>query len=438
MKQLIKLALPTSAMFLGIMMMGVVDLLFVGKLGAAPLGGLGLGNSIFSWIMTIGIGMLFGLDYPLSHAIGAGKRERAFRIFTQGIHLSYLLAVPATLLVIGIALILDRLGLNPEVIPFARTYLIMTAISYFPIFLFNAAKSYLQAQSIALPTFAVLIFANLLNFFLCAALIEGRFGFPNYGFEGLPYATVISRFVMAALLIAYVLYRESGERFVKSFRADLGLLRMILKLGLPSSAQMLLEVGVFSLSTALAAKFSAVNLAAHQLVLNTASVLFMVPLGIGSAAASLVGQAIGARAPDIARRTGNSALLLGFMFALCSSSMLILFADSALSIYSPDPEVIAAAKRLLFIAALFQISDGVQVIATGALRGLGNTLTAAVANGIGHWLIGLPLGLILGFSMKMEVYGVWIGLALGLTSVAIGTGWVWLRESAKLSVPLRG
>lgn len=432
MKQLIKLALPTSSMFLGIMLMGVVDLLFVGKLGAAPLGGLGLGNSIFSWIMTIGIGMIFGLDYPIAHAIGSGNRARAFRIFAQGVHLSYLLGLPAALITVGIAVALDQFGLNPEVIPYARTYMVMTAISFFPIFLFNAAKSYLQAQSIAVPTFAVLIFANLLNLFLCAAFIEGRFGFPNYGFEGLPYATVISRFVMAALLVGYILYRELGSKFKMSFKFDRDLFGSILKLGLPSSAQMLLEVGVFSLSTALAAKFSSVNLAAHQLVLNTASVLFMVPLGIGSAAASLVGQAIGANDPGSARRTGNSALLLGFLFALCSSALLIIFADPSLRIYSPDTEVIEAAKRLLFIAALFQISDGIQVIATGALRGLGNTVTAAVANGVGHWLVGLPLGLILGFSMKMEVYGVWIGLALGLTVVAAGTGWAWFRESKKL------
>lgn len=434
MKQLLKLALPTSAMFLGIMLMGLVDLLFVGKLGAAPLGGLGLGNSIFSWIMTIGIGMLFGLDYPIAHAIGAGNRDRAFRIFAQGIHLSYLLAIPTTLLVIGIALLLDRFGLNPEVIPYARTYMIMTAVSYFPIFLFNAAKSYLQAQSIALPTFAVLIFANLLNFFLCAAFIEGRFGFPNYGFEGLPYATVISRFVMAALLVGYVLYLEFKARFKMSFRFDKDLFRLVLGLGLPSSAQMLLEVGVFSLATALAAKFSATQLAAHQIVLNTASVLFMVPLGIGSAAGSLVGQAIGANELHAARKTGSSALLLGFLFALCSSSLLIVFAEPALGIYSTDSAVIEAAKQILFIAALFQISDGVQVIATGALRGLGNTVIAAVANGIGHWLVGLPVGLVLGFTLGMGIFGIWVGLATGLTVVAVVTGWAWFREVQKVKL----
>lgn len=431
MKQLLKLALPTSAMFLGIMLMGLVDLLFVGKLGAAPLGGLGLGNSIFSWIMTIGIGMIFGLDYPIAHAMGAGDRTRAFRIFAQGIHLSYLLAIPATLSVIGIALVLDRFGMNPEVIPYARTYMIMTAVSYFPIFLFNAAKSYLQAQSIALPTFAVLIFANLLNFFLCAAFIEGRFGFPNYGFEGLPYATVISRFVMAALLVGYVLYLEFRARFKMSFRFDPELFRVVLNLGIPSSAQMLLEVGVFSLATALAAKFSATHLAAHQIVLNTASMLFMVPLGIGSAAGSLVGQSIGAGAFCAARKIGNSALLLGFLFALFSSALLIIFAEPALGIYSADAQVIEAAKKLLFIAALFQISDGVQVIATGALRGLGNTMIAAVSNGVGHWLIGLPIGLVLGFTLAQGVLGIWVGLATGLTAVALATGWAWFRISVR-------
>ncbi len=421
-------------MFLGIMLMGIVDMLFVGKLGAAPLGGLGLGNSIFSWIMTIGIGLLFGLDYPISHAVGAGDRSKAFAIFIQGIYVSFWIAIPATLIASFLALWLDQFGLNAEVVPYARTYLLMTAISFLPVFLFTAGKSFLQAQSIAIPTFIILIFTNLLNYFLCAALIEGRFGFPNYGFEGLAYATVISRVAMAGLILGYIFLHEARLRYARSYQFQLDYFKSIFKLGLPASAQMLLEVGVFSLSTALAAKFTPVNLAAHQLVLNTASVLFMVPLGIGSAAASLVGQSLGARDIPGARRTGNSALLLGLLFAVCSSSLLILFADGALSIYSPGPEVIESAKRLLFVAALFQIADGVQVIATGALRGLGNTVTAAVANGVGHWLIGLPLGLILGFTLKMEVYGVWIGLAAGLATVAVGTGWAWFREIRKLEL----
>jgi MATE family multidrug resistance protein len=207
--------------------------------------------------------------------------------------------------------------------------------------------------------------------------------------------------------------------------------REILRLGVPASAQMLLEVGVFSLSTALAAKFVSVDLAAHQVVLNTASVLFMVPLGIGSAAGSLVGRAIGAGDFVLARRTGNSALLLGFGFALISSTLLILFAGTALGFYTNDPAVIESAKKILFVAALFQISDGAQVIATGALRGLGNTFIAALSNGVGHWAVGLPLGLYFGFSRGMGVPGIWIGLAAGLTFVAVSLVYVWLRESSR-------
>lgn len=433
MKALFRLALPTSAMFLGIMLMGLVDMLFVGKLGPAALGGLGLGNSIFSWILTIGIGVLFGLDFPAANAIGAGDRLRAFRVFVQGVYLSFALAVPAGLATCGIALILDRFGLNPEAVPFARAFMMMTAVSYLPIFLFNSAKSYLQAQSIAVPTFVVLVIANLLNFFLDAAFIEGRFGFPNFGYNGLAVSTVIGRLFMAAMLLGYVLYREYRAKLIFQirgiFRANAELLREILKLGIPSSAQMLLEVGVFSLSTALAAKFVSIDLAAHQVVLNTASLLFMVPLGIGSAAGSLVGQAVGAKDFALARRTGNSALFLGLGFAAISSTLLIFFAEPALGIYTTEPAVIESAKKILFIAALFQISDGAQAIATGALRGLGNTLVAAIANGIGHWAIGLPLGLYFGFSRGMGVPGIWIGLAVGLTYVAISLVFVWIRAS---------
>jgi multidrug resistance protein, MATE family len=443
-KALLKLALPTSALFLGIMLMGLVDMLFVGKLGPAALGGLGLGNSIFSWIMTIGIGMIFGLDFPAANAIGAGDRPRAFRVFIQGLYLSLGMAVPAVLITSGIALVLHRFGLNPEVIPYARSYMLLTVVSFLPIFVFNCAKSYLQAQSIAVPTFVVLIVANLVNLFLNAAFIEGRFGFPNLGYDGLALSTVLGRFFMAALLVGYVFWREIRAKIVfaipEALRIDRAILREILKLGIPASAQMLLEVGVFSLSTALAAKFASAELAAHQVVLNTASMLFMVPLGIGSAAGSLVGQAIGAKNFLLARRTGNLALGLGLAFASVSSVLLILFANSVLGVYTADLAVIEAAKKILIIAALFQISDGAQAIGTGALRGIGDTKMAAVANGIGHWAIGLPLGLYLGFSRELGITGIWIGLAVGLTAVALTLTYLWNRETRKFipAAPLLG
>ncbi len=441
MRALIRLALPTSAMFFGIMAMGLVDMLFVGRLGAAALGGMGLGNSIFSWVMTVGIGLLFGLDFPIAHAVGAGDRPRAFRAFVQGMHLSALIAIPAAALVVLIALSLGQFGLNPEVIPFARSYMLVSTLGFFPIFLFNSAKAYLQAQNIAIPTFIVLVIANLLNFFMNAGFLEGRFGFPNLGYNGLAISTLIGRYIMAGMLMGYLFFRERGRGLPFNFSVDRGILREIVKLGVPASAQMLLEVGVFSLSTVLAARFVATDLAAHQIVLAVASALFMVPLGIGSAAASLVGQAVGACDYALARRTGYSALALGLGFALFSSVSVIVFSDQVLGIYTTNPAVIHAAKMILFIAALFQISDGAQVIASGALRGIGNTMFAAVANGIGHWLIGLPLGLILGFTFSMGITGIWIGLATGLTAVAVALVIFWVKHSAtvgtKSADPLR-
>jgi MATE family multidrug resistance protein len=405
-------------MFLGIMLMGLVDMLFVGKLGPAALGGLGLGNSIFSWILTIGIGLIFGLDFPASSAIGSGDRPRAFRVFIQGVYLSFAISIPAALATAGIALVLPRFGLNTEAVPYARAFMLMTAVSFLPVFIFNSAKSYLQAQSIAIPTFVVLVIANILNFFLDAAFIEGRFGFPNLGYNGLALSNVIGRFVMMTMLVGYVAWREYRAGILLKiqgiFRFNSEIIREVLKLGLPASAQMLLEVGVFSLSTALAAKFASVDLAAHQVVLNTASLMFMIPLGIGSAAGSLVGQAVGAKDFALARRTGNSAFGLGLGFAVISSTLLIVFAEPVLGIYTADSAVIESAKKILIIAAFFQISDGAQVIATGALRGLGNTVVAAVTNGVGHWLIGLPLGLYFGFYRGMGVPGIWIGLAPAL------------------------
>jgi MATE family multidrug resistance protein len=440
MKRMIRLSAPVALMYLGLMLMGFVDLLVVGRLGANEVGGLGVGNSIFSWIMVIGVGMLTGMDYPASHAIGEKNPSKAYRIFVQAFYLAILMSIPLTLLALGLARNLHLFGFNAEVLPYATQYLWITGFSLVFVLGFNACRGYLQAQGITLPMLWVLILGNIFNLIMNVGLVYGKWGLPEWGFEGSAWATVSARlftFIFAAASVVY--YDRKAQHYLKNLRLkwEWELMRPVIQLGTPSSVHMLLEVGVFSLATALSAHFTAQALAAHQIVLTTASLTFMVTLGVASATGVLVGQAMGAKDYHLAKRNGWQGISLGAGFMILSATVLLLFPEPILRLYTPDIEVIAVAKELLLLAAFFQLADGVQSVVTGALRGIGNTQIAAVINLVGHWFIGLPIGLYLGFTREMGVRGIWMGLTTGLVVVAGSLLIAWRNKSRHLGPDAR-
>jgi MATE family multidrug resistance protein len=216
--------------------------------------------------------------------------------------------------------------------------------------------------------------------------------------------------------------------FSVSWKPDPARLRRLVALGLPAASQVTLEMGVFSAATALAGKLDAVSLAAHQVVLNVASLTFMVPLGVASAGAVRVGQAVGRRDPASARRSGWTALLLGVLFMASASLTFLIAPFPLLRVFTPNAAVIATGTSLLIIAAIFQPFDGIQGVATGVLRGLGDTRTPMLANLAGHWFLGLPVGYALCFQRHWGVIGLWTGLASGLISVGVVLLSVWTRR----------
>jgi MATE family multidrug resistance protein len=210
----------------------------------------------------------------------------------------------------------------------------------------------------------------------------------------------------------------------------------LLRLGFPAAMQMVLEVGVFALATTLAARLPAEALAAHQIVLNIASLTFMVPLGVGSATAVLVGQALGRGEQAGAVTTGWRGFQLGVGFMAISGLAFLLFPGPLLGCYTHDPGVIRIGRSILLLAAFFQLADGTQVVGTGALRGLGDTRAPMIANLCGHWFVGLPLGVWLCFGLRYGLAGLWVGLATGLIVVAAALLWRWWASTRKL-VPMR-
>jgi len=281
------------------------------------------------------------------------------------------------------------------------------------------------------------VLANLLNWFGNWVLIYGKFGFPALGVNGSAISTCIARLSMAAALLGFA-WRYERTRGHPLFRHWAGpsfeKMMQLLRLGAPAAGQIVLEVGAWNMATLSAGWLTPVALATHQIAVNYASVTYMVPLGISAAAAVSVGRAVGANDPERARRAGWLALGLGTAFMLLAAVVFLVAPRPLIALYTRDPQVMAVGPSLLWVAAAFQIFDGIQTVCTGALRGLGETRAPMVANFVGYWVLGLPLGLTLCFVLRWGIYGTWIGLTLALIVIAVTLLLRWRRDSARLVV----
>ncbi len=419
-RPLLKLAIPVILAELGWMLMGVVDTIMVGRLGPEAVGAVAMGNILFHTVGLIAFGLLLGLDTLVAQAVGGGDIDDANHSLRQGLWLA-LFCSPLLLIAMWMLVpVMRHWGVDSRVMDLADPFTVVLALSVFPISFYTAQRRYLQCLHVVRPVTVALLSANLVNLALNWLLIYGRLGAPRMGVVGSAWATVGARCYLAIFLY-FVLRLREGRRSTGLFHwegPDGKRLLELLRLGLPSALHIFLEIAVFGAATALAGRFAPVVLAAHEITLNHAALAYMVPLGLSSAAAVRVGNAIGAGDRAQARLAGNTAIAASAGFMTLSAAVLFLFPRAVLSIYTLNEGVIAAAMPLLFWAAAFQVFDGIQAVSSGALRGLGDTRAAAVASFTGYWLIGLPLGAWLCFSLGYQVAGLWIGLSAGLAIVA--------------------
>jgi MATE family multidrug resistance protein len=427
-----RLAIPVVMAELGWVTMGLVDTLMVGPLGPEAIGAVGLGSSVFMGVVVFAMGLLLGMDTFVSHAFGAGRLEECHRWLVHGTALAVLLTFPLTGLLWWVTGQLEALGLEPAVLSLTRPYLDVVNWSVLPLLLYAAFRRYLQGMGVVRPVMIALISANIVNAILNWVLIFGKFGAPKLGVAGAAWATVGSRVAMSGFLLAVIIYREWGERpglFKTPLRIEWDWMRRLVGLGAPAAAQLTLEVGVFAASTALAARLAAVSLAAHQIAINIAAFTFMVPLGVSSAGAVRVGHAIGRRDPEGAARAGWTALLLGAGFMSLAAGAFVLIPHVLIGAFTTDAGVLTMGAMLLMIAAVFQLFDGLQGVATGVLRGLGDTRTPMIWNLVAHWFIGLPLGYTLCFTLGYGAVGLWWGLSSGLIICGVALLLTWHRKS---------
>jgi MATE family multidrug resistance protein len=429
---MLALAGPVVLAEIGWLAMGFVDTIIVGRLGAEAIGAVGIGTALFGTLAIFGMGLLLGLDTLVSQAFGAHDRAACHHALIAGLYLSALVAPPLLLLAALANWSFAHWGLPRGVLRLAVPYFRILTWSLLPLLVYAATRRYLQAMNLVAPVTFALVSANLVNAGANWLLVFGHLGLPALGTPGSAIATLISRIYMAAVLVAAVLWQNRHQRmglFAVSWRHDAAAIGRLFHLGLPAATQVALELGVFSAATVLAGRVDESSLAAHQIVLNLAGMTFMVPLGVGSAGAVRVGHAIGRKDRPGARRAGWTALLVGGSFMSCAALAFLLVPTTLLHLFTYDRSILALGTSLLAVAAMFQLFDGVQGVSTGILRGLGDTRTPMIANLLGHWVFGLPLGYALCFAWHWGVVGLWVGLCAGLTLVAPTLLVVWTRRS---------
>ncbi len=433
-RSMVALAVPVVLSEFGWMAQGVVDTIMVGRLGPAAIGAVALGNAVYYTPSVSVMGLLLGLDTLVAQAYGRKDHDECHRWLAQGVYLACFVTIPIMLLIALASFGFTRIGITPQVAAPTGGYLRLLDLGTLPLLLYAATRRYLQGVGEVRVITLTYVFANLLNWFGDWVLIYGKLGAPALGINGSAISTDASRVLMAAMLLGFA-WRYERRRGHPLFRHWAGpavaRLQALVRLGAPAAGQIILEVGAWNLATVSVGWLTPVALATHTIALNYASMSYMAPLGVSAAAAIGVGHAIGAGDPARARRAGWLGIGLGVSFMLLAALAFLLAPVPLIALYTRDPRVLAVGPRLLWIAAAFQIFDGIQTVSTGALRGLGETRVPMFANLVGYWVLGLPLGLALCFWLGWGIYGLWIGLTLALVVIAVTLIFRWRRDSAR-------
>jgi MATE family multidrug resistance protein len=414
------IALPIVAVQVGMMLMGVVDTLMVGRVSAQALAGVSLGNLYVFNVMVIGMGALMALDPLVSQAVGASDHVGVTRAVQRGMILSIILALAIMLTMIPAAPLLRLFRQPPDVVPGAAAYVRISAAGMIPFLAFIVLRQTLQAVGRLAPIVVTIVVANVVNALLNWVFIFGHWGAPAMGVAGAALATAIGRWLMCVLLplLAWSELRAHLHPFERAVFRVRPIWRMLM-LGLPIGLQQFLEVSAFAAVGLLMGTFGTTQVASHQIALNLAALTFMVPLGVGAAAAVRVGHAVGAGDEQRARRAARIAYFVGGGFMCATAALFLVVPRQLAELYTPDAGLVAIAASLIPIAGFFQVFDGLQAVGAGVLRGLGDTRVPLIAMLSGYWLIGVPVSVVLGYGSGLGPRGLWWGFVAGLSSVAI-------------------
>lgn len=420
-RRTLALAAPITAGFLGQMLMGWVDTIMVGRIGVVPLAACAFANTILAVPFVFGFGVLSAVSVRVSIAHGAGREHEAGENLRSGLVMGALLGLLIALFIqFGLPL-LPLLGQKPEVSVACINFLLLCAWSIIPVFLTTVAKNFCEALSRPWVPFWIVLAGVLLNAFLNWVLIYGNLGAPAMGLEGAGLATLLARIAVTIGIIGYTLKDSSllrslpGQWFAPGWMRELPAL---LRIGLPTGGLHLSEVSTFAICSLMMGWISVDAMAAHQIAMTCVATTFMIPLGLSQALSVRVGQLRGARELHRLRPVVFGAMGLGFLVMSATALLLIFGGSHIASWFISTSSVTAIAVHLLFIGGIFQICDGAQIVATGALRGFEDTRTPMIVGAFTYWGIALPASYLLAFKTGLGPTGIWTGLVAGLTIAA--------------------
>ena len=423
----VNLAVPVMASQLGQVMVGVADNMMVGQVGYIPLAGASLGNAIFYFFMTFGLGVSFAITPLVGFADGEGNKKRTGEVLRHGLIVNSILGVLLFVMVMVSANYLHLFGQEAVVVEQAMPYMFVIGFSMIPFLVFQSFRQFSEGLSMTKVPMVVSVSMNVLNIALNYLLIYGKFGFPELGLLGAGIATLISRIMMAVVMVFYVLSSSRFKPYLSGLgirNLDFSLIKDLLRIGVPAGLQFVFEVGAFSMAAIMMGWISASTQAAHQIAINMASISYMTVSGLGAAAAIRVGNQLGKKSYKTMKRAALTLVAMGVGLMIVFAIIFILAKDYLPLLYNDETEVVMIASSLLVFAALFQVSDGIQVISLGALRGMKDVKIPTFITFLAYWVIALPLGYVLTFNYGYGADGIWFALFLGLTIAGI---WVFLR-----------
>jgi len=418
----LKLGLPVIAAQLLQMSMNFVDTVMAGNLSAEALAAVAVGGAVFIPFIMLAAGIMMAITPIVAQLYGSRNIREIGINARQGLWLSQLLAIPVFFAIRNLGIVMELLDVTQEIIPVAIGYLQAISWGIFPLCAYMALRFFNEGMSVTRPSMYFALIGVLVNIPANYILMYGKLGFPQLGAVGCGYASSLVGLVMFLGMLIFTMKHKPYQRFeiFSSFKMpEWSYLKEILRVGVPIGLSSTMEVTMFALVSLLMGSLSAVAVAGHQVAINFSAMTFMVPFGLSTAITTRVGNAIGKKSISEARRRGFVGITLSTFFMSLTAIIMFTIPDLITSIYTQNDAVQQVAISLLYMAAIFQISDGLQVSSYGALRGLKDTTVPMYVNLFAYWVVGLPLGYFLGITYNFGPQGLWMGLIAGLTVAAI-------------------
>ncbi len=434
MKAAFRLSLPIIAGQLGLVLMGFFDTVQVGGLGATYMGACGVSNSVYFLFTLLGMGVLYSVSPLVSEAFGEHHGWKAIGVLRSGLKVSVVLSILFYAIMAVVCTHFSVFRETDTITGLAQRFLRILNYSTPMLIFFTLGKQFMDGQGRTKVSMVVMLIGLVCNVFLNWVLIYGRLGCPAYGIEGAAIATGSSRALMCFMLWGYILFDKKTKALIGQFKelgsAGKSYVGQILKIGIPSGLMMFFEVAAFSAGQIMSGWLGESSLASFQVAINLASITFMMVSGVASAGTIMAGYAYGKKDKEELRIAGNTVYLLAVCSQLLFAFIFLIFYRQLPHIYTSDEAVISTASSLLLLAALFQLSDGLQVVGSGVLRGMQDVKVPSIIAFTSYWLVMVPCSYVLAFNFNMGVSGIWVGFVVGLSVAAL---LMYLRFRAKLN-----